>query len=168
MEFKKVVFRGKFLIGLAIGIVLTGGVAYSASHLNTPETGYLLCVDKKTKNVRFPATQKCPPGASSLIVGAQGIQGLKGDSGIQGETGPMGPQGMQGPQASMRAVTLNYVVRLPITLIDDADGLRNIELAPGANCLPGVVGNRVEAVIEVKTPTTGFTLFNCTATVYAP
>jgi len=155
-------------MGLTMGIILPGGVAYSANHLNTPEAGYLLCVDKKTKTVRYPATQKCPSGASSLIVGAQGIQGLKGDSGIQGVIGPIGPQGIQGPQASMRAVTLNYVVRLPITFIDDADGLRNIELASGANCLPGVVGNRVEAVIEVKTPTTGFTLFNCTATVYAP
>ena len=168
MEYKKVIFKGRFLIGLTMGIVLTGSVAFSANHLNTPEAGYLLCVDKKTKAVKYPAKQKCPSGASSLVVGAQGIQGLKGDSGIQGETGPIGPQGIQGPQASMRAVTLNYVVRLPITFIDDADGLRNVELAPGANCLPGVVGSRVEGVIEIKTPTTGFTLFNCSATVYAP
>jgi hypothetical protein len=64
---------------------------------------------------------------------------------------------------------LNYVVRLPITFIDDvSSGITNIQLAPGANCSPGVVGQRIEAVIETTSRTTGFTMFNCSATVYAP
>ena len=184
MEFKKAIFRGRFVFGLTVGILLTGSVAYSANLLNTPETGYLLCVNQKTKLVTYPATQKCPSGTSRLIIGAQGpagvqgekgepgqqgAQGLKGDSGAQGEKGQIGPQGPQGPQSNMRAVTLNYVVRLPITFIDDnSTGITNIELAPGANCSPGVVGARIQGVIEVSTPTTGFTTFNCTATVYVP
>ena len=109
--------------------------------------------------------------------GATGLQGIKGDIGPKGETGAtglqgikgdIGPQGPQGAQANLRAVTLNYVVRLPITFIDDRDGLRNIALAPGANCSPGVVGARIEGVIELTTPTTGFATFNCSATVYVP
>ena len=110
--------------------------------------------------------------------GATGLQGIKGDIGPKGETGAtglqgikgdIGPQGPQGAQANLRAVTLNYVVRLPITFIDEpGGGLRNIELAPEANCAPGVVGTRIEGVIEATTRTTGFAMFNCSATVYVP
>ena len=184
MNFREVMPRGRFVIGLLVGIVLSGSVAYSANIFNTPETGYLLCVNQKTKIVTYPATQKCPSGTSRLILGAQGPQGETGPQGVKGEMGPQGeigatgpqglkgdtgPQGIQGPQANMRAVTLNYVVRLPITFIDEPpNGLRNIQLAPGANCLPGVVGTRIEGVIEVTSSTTGFATFNCSATVYVP
>ena len=105
-----------------------------------------------------------PQGAK----GDTGPQGAKGATGLQGIKGDIGPQGPQGAQANLRAVTLNYVVRLPVTFIDDRDGLRNIALAPGANCSPGVVGARIEGVIELTTPTTGFATFNCSATVYVP
>ena len=102
-------------------------------------------------------------------IGAIGPLGAKGDTGPQGAKGDTGPQGIQGAQANLRAVTLNYVVRLPITFIDEpGGGLRNIELAPGANCAPGVVGTRIEGVIEATTRTTGFAMFNCSATVYVP
>jgi hypothetical protein len=122
---------------------------------------------------------KGEPGAIGAQgeTGERGLQGIKGEIGPKGETGAtglqgikgdIGPQGPQGAQANLRAVTLNYVVRLPITFIDDRDGLRNIALAPGANCSPGVVGARIEGVIELTTPTTGFATFNCSATVYVP
>ena len=193
MSLKEVIFKGRFVIGLIVGMVLTGSVAYSANLFNTSETRYLLCVNQKTKVVTYPATQKCPSGTSRLILGAQGpqgiqgekgelgpqgIQGFKGETGPQGETGATGsqgikgdtgPQGPQGPQVNLRAVTLNYVVRLPITFIDDdQNGITNIQLAPGANCAPGVVGARIEGVIEATSRTTGFTTFNCSATVYVP
>jgi hypothetical protein len=191
MDLREVIIRSRFIIGLIVGMALTGSFAYSANLFNTPETGYLLCVNQKTKVVTYPSTQKCPSGTNRLILGAQGpqgiqgekgelgpqgIQGLKGETGPQGETGATGSQGVkgdtgaqgpQGPQANLRAVTLNYVVRLPITFIDN-DGITNIELAPGANCLPGVVGARIQGVIEATSRTTGFTTFNCSATVYVP
>jgi hypothetical protein len=116
---------------------------------------------------------KGEPGAVGEI-GPQGVkgdtgpQGAKGDTGLPGVKGDTGPQGIQGAQANLRAVIINYVVRLPITFIDDRDGLRDIALAPGANCSPGVVGARIEGVIERTTSTTGFTTFNCSATVYVP
>ena len=190
MGLKEVISRSRFVIGLVAGMLLTGSVAYSANLFNTPETGYLLCVNQKTKVVTYPATQKCPTGSSKLILGAQGPQGIQGEQGaqgpqgIQGYEGPqgdigavgpqgvkgdVGPQGPQGPQVNLRAVTLNYVVRLPITFIDDnQNGISNIQLAPGANCAPGVVGARIEGVIEATSRTTGFTTFNCSATVYVP
>ena len=186
MGLTEVITRGRFIIGLIVGMVLTGSVAYSANIFNTPETGYLLCVNQKTKIITYPATQKCPSGTSKLILGARGAQGIQGEKGEKGDLGPQGiqgitgemgpqgakgdtgPQGIQGAQANLRAVTINYVVRLPITFIDDRDGLRDIALAPGANCSPGVVGARIEGVIELTTSTTGFTTFNCSATVYVP
>jgi len=190
MSLKEVIYRGRFLIGLLVGMALTGGVAYSATLFNVPETGYLLCVNQKTKIVSYPATQKCPSGSSRLILGAKGPQGETGPQGPQGETGPQGPQGeigpqgevgptgaqgakgdtgAQGPQTNLRAVTLNYLVRLPVTFAYTPDGeLINLQLAPGANCSPGVVGGRASGNLEQTTSTTGFTLFNCSATVYIP
>jgi hypothetical protein len=126
MGLRKVISRGRFIIGLIIGIVLTGSVAYSANIFNTPETGYLLCVNKKTKIVSYPASQKCPSGTSKLILGKQGIQGEKGEKGdlgpqgIQGITGEMGPQGergstgpqgIQGPQGSTTITQAQPVVQ---------------------------------------------------------
>ena len=155
---------------------------YFASSNSNEITG---CVNKKTGILRI--SSKCTSTEKLISWNKIGPQGAKGDAGIQGETGAIGapgetgatglqgikgdigPQGPQGAQANLRAVTLNYVVRLPITFIDEpGGGLRNIELAPGANCAPGVVGTRIEGVIEATTRTTGFAMFNCSATVYVP
>ena len=86
------------MIGLILGIVLTGSVAYSANIFNTPETGYLLCVNQKTKVVTYPSAQKCPSGTSKLVLGAQGTKGDTGPQGAKGETGPQGAKGEVGPQ----------------------------------------------------------------------
>jgi hypothetical protein len=98
MDLKEVIARGRFVIGFVTGMVLTGSVAYSANLLNTPETGYLLCVNQKTKVVTYPATQKCPTGSSKLILGAQGVQGIQGENGEKGDLGPQGIQGVEGPK----------------------------------------------------------------------
>jgi hypothetical protein len=96
MGLKEVISRGRFIIGLIIGVVLTGSVAYSANIFNTPETGYLLCVNQKTKIVTYPATQKCPSGTSKLILGAQGPQGEQGLPGMNGVDGINGLDGADG------------------------------------------------------------------------
>ena len=98
MGLKEVISRSRFVIGLVAGMLLTGSVAYSANLFNTPETGYLLCVNQKTKLVTYPATQKCPTGSSKLILGAQGPRGLEGAS---GEIGPQGIPGIEGPKGEM-------------------------------------------------------------------
>jgi len=83
----------KIAAGIVIGFVLAGSVAYSANIFNTPETGYLLCVNQKTKIVTYPATQKCPSGTSKLILGAQGP---KGEQGLPGRDGADGKNGLDG------------------------------------------------------------------------
>ena len=59
---------GKFFIGLMVGILLAGGVAYSATVNNTPEGGYLLCANNKTRVVTFPSKLSCPSGTKPIEV----------------------------------------------------------------------------------------------------
>ena len=59
---------GKFFIGLLAGAMLAGGVAYSATVNNTPEGGYLLCANSKTRVVTFPAKLSCPSGTKPIEV----------------------------------------------------------------------------------------------------
>ena len=82
----------KFLAGLVAGAVLFSGsaVAYN-SYIsdNTPEGGYLLCANTKTKVVTFPNKLSCPAGTTPLDMGAISL--------VEGGEGPQGPQGPQGP-----------------------------------------------------------------------
>ena len=59
---------GKFFIGLLAGAMLAGGAAYSASVNNTPEGGYLLCANNKTRVVTFPSKLSCPSGTKPIEV----------------------------------------------------------------------------------------------------
>jgi len=112
--------NAKFISGLVIGLVLAGGTAYSANLFNTPETGYLLCINKKTKAVTYPATQKCPTGTNRLVLGAKGAQG---EIGITGEQGLQGIQGLQGMQGK-----------------DGKDGINGLPGSPGGSGAPGANG----------------------------
>jgi len=93
MMFLKSAANHKFVLGLVIGTLFASGTAVAANLLNTPEGGYLLCVNKSTKIVSYPAAQKCPTGFTRLLLGARG---LPGEPGEVGETGPQGPTGAQG------------------------------------------------------------------------
>jgi len=59
---------GKALIGFIVGVVMSGGAAYSLSVNNTPEGGYLLCYSTRTGSVTFPGKLSCPNGTKSLEV----------------------------------------------------------------------------------------------------
>ena len=50
-------------------LVSTTAIALDAS--NTPETGYVLCVNKKTKVVTYPASLKCASTETKLLIGGQ-------------------------------------------------------------------------------------------------
>jgi hypothetical protein len=54
---------------LSIMLVSTTAIALDAS--NTPETGYVLCVNKKTKVVTYPASLKCASTETKLLIGGQ-------------------------------------------------------------------------------------------------
>jgi hypothetical protein len=121
MQFKLNQFSGtsKFIAGLVVGAVLFSGPAIAINNLvsdNTPENGYLLCANLKTKAVTFPNKLTCPSGTKALDMGAvtgiegpvgpagangidgrQGAQGIQGERGATGLTGATGPQGFVGP-----------------------------------------------------------------------
>jgi hypothetical protein len=91
----------KFLAGVLAGAVLFSGsaVAYN-SYIsdNTPEGGYLLCANTKTKAVTFPNKLSCPSGTTPLDMGAISL--------VEGGEGPQGPQGPQGPAGGSSTSTL--------------------------------------------------------------
>jgi hypothetical protein len=112
---RRIHFSGysKFLAGLVVGAVLFSGSAIAVNNFvsdNTPENGYLLCANLKTKVVTFPNRMSCPSGTKALDMGAvTGVEGPEGPMGPQGLTGPQGPQG---PSAA-NAVTRLYSVKVP-------------------------------------------------------
>lgn len=91
-------FKGnrKFIVGLILGALFASGTAFGANLLNTPESGYLLCINKTTKVVTFPNAQKCASGFTRLILGARGIPGEIGPQGLMGLSGPQGAPGIDG------------------------------------------------------------------------
>jgi hypothetical protein len=72
-------------------LILGGAGAQATGVLNTPTTGYLLCINSKTKVVTHSGTSTCPKGSKNLLIGAQGEVGL---------TGPQGPQGSVAPRVT--------------------------------------------------------------------
>ena len=88
------VFGNKVTLLLFIFAIFIGGVAAQASGiLNTPEGGYLVCVDSKTKVVTHPGTSNCAKGTKKLVLGAQGATGLMGAAGLPGRDGMDGKDG---------------------------------------------------------------------------
>jgi hypothetical protein len=63
---------------LSIMLVTTTAIALDAN--NSPETGYILCVNKKTKAVTYPAALNCASTETKLLIGGQ-KQSSQGGSG---------------------------------------------------------------------------------------
>ena len=92
---------GKFFVGVIVGAVLFSGSAVAYNNYvsdNTPENGYLLCANLKTKAVTFPNKLSCPSGTKALDLGA--VTGVEGPAGPEGAEGPQGPQGPMGASSS--------------------------------------------------------------------
>ena len=93
MKHFKFAISGKFLSGLIAGAILFSGSAVAVNSYisdNTPEGGYLLCANNKSKAVSYPNKLSCPSGTTALDMGALNL--------VEGPEGPEGPQGPQGPQ----------------------------------------------------------------------
>jgi len=87
----------KKIAGIAVVLILLFGVpAIGAGVLNTPSTGYLLCINTKTKVVTHPGTAKCPKGTKGLVVGSKGQDGASGLTGATGLNGQNGRDGLDG------------------------------------------------------------------------
>ncbi len=112
---RRVNFSGtsKFFAGIVVGAIAFSGSAIALNNYvsdNTPENGYLLCANLKTKAVTFPNKLSCPSGTKALDMGAvTGVEGPEGPIGPQGFTGPQGPQG----PASANSITKLYSVKVP-------------------------------------------------------
>jgi hypothetical protein len=106
----------KFIAGVIAGAVFFSGSAIALNNYvsdNTPENGYLLCANKKTKAVTFPNKLSCPSGTTALDLGAvTGVEGPEGPMGPQGYTGAQGPQGPAGA-SSANIITKLYSVKVP-------------------------------------------------------
>jgi hypothetical protein len=112
--------KARFTIGFIVGSIVFGSSAFAATTIlatNTPDGGYLLCFNSKTKAVTYPGKLSCPTGTKVLDFGAgwgedgaegpqgpqgpegpQGIQGIPGLQGVRGDTGPKGLTGDVGPR----------------------------------------------------------------------
>lgn len=103
---------GKFLAGVIVGAIAFSGSAIALNNYvsdNTPEKGYLLCANNKTKVVTFPNKLSCPSGTTALDLGAvTGVEGPEGPQGPQGYTGPAGPAGPAGSSSG----SINYYKKL--------------------------------------------------------
>jgi len=68
---------------LSIMLVSTTAIALDAN--NSPETGYILCVNKKTKAVTYPASLNCSSSETKLLIGGQKqiSQGASGSTSVE-------------------------------------------------------------------------------------
>lgn len=85
---------GRLVVGIIIGATLFSGTSVAYNKYvsdNTPEGGYLLCANNKTKAVTFPNKFNCPSGSTALDLG--GVAGEPGPEGLEGPQGPQGPAG---------------------------------------------------------------------------
>lgn len=114
----------KFLVGFLLGGALFSGSAFAYSNYksdNTPEGGYLLCANNKSRAVTFPNKLSCPSGSTALDLGA--IVGQEGPAGPAGPTGPAGQTNLLNrpknalstfASVSLPAGTSTYSAILPI------------------------------------------------------
>ncbi len=64
--------RFRFISGFVIASLIFGFSAIAVNVNNTPEGGYLLCANNRTKVVTFPGSLKCPSGTTPIQVPGSG------------------------------------------------------------------------------------------------
>ena len=74
------VSRVKILVAVTFSILVLCSTAFGVNLLNTPSSGFLLCINDITKIASYPSTQTCPPGSSGLILSGQGVSGVSNPS----------------------------------------------------------------------------------------
>lgn len=126
---------GKFFVGIITGAFLFSGSAVAYNNYvsdNTPDNGYLLCANLKTKAVTFPNKLNCPSGTKALDLGA--VTGVEGPAGPEGPEGPAGPQGPAGNSQTTSAGKQYFgYVNSPIDIV--ADG----SITSGANMVKKII-----------------------------
>ncbi len=127
---------GKFFIGLLAGAMLAGGVAYSASVNNTPEGGYLLCANNKTRVVTFPSKLSCPSGTKPIeVAGAFGSSNNYAEESVEDSPTPATSKPTKNTSARCN---LDYILQ-PNADVD----------AGVASCTPKELNNLIQQVEAV-------------------
>jgi hypothetical protein len=133
MDFPK---RSRVILWASLaGLVVVTG-ASAAGTFNNAETGYTICVDKKSKVITYPGTAKCKSGQTKLIIGAQGLKGDIGATGAAGLEGPAGVPGLDGANGADGA--------------DGANGADGAEGATGETGADGATGPSGPSVIWIS------------------
>ena len=102
--------------------MLFGVAANGSGVLNNPDSGYLLCVNSKTKALTHPGTLKCPKGTQPLVLGAtgkDGAPGLNGATGLNGRDGKDGKtlwSGVKDPESNWGAPGDMFINSVTMTL----------------------------------------------------
>jgi len=109
----------RFLPGFVVATMLLGGAAIAVNVNNTPQGGYLLCANNKTRAVTYPGTLKCPSGTTAIEVPGQ--NGFAASSNSPVESSPS-------PQKSSSAPTSGGDSRCTLTYLQANPGQRDIVL----------------------------------------
>ena len=70
--------RFRFISGFIVASLIFGFSAFAVNVNNTPQGGYLVCVNNKTRVMTYPGTLKCPSGHSQIEI--PGISNINSDS----------------------------------------------------------------------------------------
>lgn len=114
--------RKRSIATLTSLLLLVGVAANGAGTLKNSNSGYLLCVNAKTKVVTHPVTSKCPKGTAGLVLGAKGqdgAAGLTGAAGMNGRDGKDGKtlwNGVKDPETTWGAAGDMYINSVTKTL----------------------------------------------------
>ena len=127
--------RSHLIAALVIPLIAIAGIASGAGASNTPQTGYILCINKTTKAVTYPATLTCPKGSTQLALGARGVDGINGTNGTNGLNGRDGLSGLAGLTGLTGAVGLAGLAGA-----DGLDGEDGVDGVDGQDGVDGVDG----------------------------
>jgi hypothetical protein len=107
---------------LILSILLVSSTAIALDASNTPESGYVLCVNKKTKAVTYPASLNCASSETKLLIGGQRQSSSGSSSSVESLVSAILPK----VQAATYAVTCNgtSVTATGVSLTMSADAAR--------------------------------------------
>jgi hypothetical protein len=111
---------------LLVGAALFGGNAIASQMYlsdNTPENGYLLCANNKTKAVTYPKKLNCPSGSTALDLGALSGQNKNNSSGYIVDLKPQDVIASVGSKTEKTLISKSNFVRGYYSLVSEVSTL---------------------------------------------
>jgi len=81
-----------FVVVISLLIVFSQ-LTFSSANQTEPSSDILVCINKKSGQMRKPKALQCKASETPLTISMQGAQGIPGVPGVQGPAGPAGPAG---------------------------------------------------------------------------